>query len=78
MQLYRNFSGESTIFMNLDKNFEEIFSNSILYTSAKAIGLQEKQRKRRAVPLLFSMICRCRAQPFSSGASLPSEVVSGS
>lgn len=74
MQLYRNFSGESTIFMNLDRNF----SNSILYTSAKAIGLQEKQRKRRAVPLLFSMICRCRAQPFSSGASLPSEVVSGS
>lgn len=25
MQLYRNFSGESTIFMDLDKNFEEIF-----------------------------------------------------
>lgn len=23
MQLYRNFPGESTIFMNLDKNFEE-------------------------------------------------------
>ena len=25
IQLYRNFPGESTIFMNLDKNFEEIF-----------------------------------------------------
>lgn len=78
MQLYRNFPGESTIFMDLDKNFIINLLNSVLYTSAKAIGLQEKQRKRRAVPLLFSMICRCRAQPFSSGASLPSEVVSGS
>ena len=28
MQLYRNFSGESTIFMDLDKNFEEIFEVS--------------------------------------------------
>lgn len=30
MQLYRNFPGESTIFMDLDKNFEELFEFSYL------------------------------------------------